>query len=91
MSNTTSGSRIISATSWSEATEEDLVSNLGSPERTRQEVLFEIISKERYVNELAKLKETLTDPLSYPYLSIRFVSSWSSTPNLNCDCYPAPR
>jgi hypothetical protein len=45
MSNT-SGSRILSAQSWSEVTEEDLVSNLGSRERTRQEVLFEIISSE---------------------------------------------
>lgn len=41
-----SGSRIIAAASWSEVTEEDLVSNLGSRERTRQEVLFEIISSE---------------------------------------------
>jgi hypothetical protein len=34
----------LAAQSWSEVTEEDLVSNLGSRERTRQEVLFEIIS-----------------------------------------------
>jgi hypothetical protein len=48
MSNS-SGSRILAAQSWSEVTEEDLVSNLGSRERTRQEVLFEIISsEERY-------------------------------------------
>jgi hypothetical protein len=46
MSNTTSGSRILAAQSWSEVTEEDLVSHLGSRERTRQEVLFEIISSE---------------------------------------------
>ena len=46
MSGQTSGSRILSAQSWSEVTEEDLVSNLGSRERTRQEVLFEIISSE---------------------------------------------
>ena len=46
MSQNTSGSRILAATSWSEVTEEDLVSNLGSRERTRQEVLFEIISSE---------------------------------------------
>lgn len=49
MSNNSSGSRILSAQSWSEVTEEDLVSNIGSRERTRQEVLFEIISsEERY-------------------------------------------
>ncbi|KAG6818185.1 hypothetical protein H0H87_000090 [Tephrocybe sp. NHM501043] len=41
-----SGSRILAAASWSEVTTEDLVSNLGSRERTRQEVLFEIISSE---------------------------------------------
>lgn len=46
MSNNTSGSRILAAQSWSEVTEEDLVSNIGSRERTRQEVLFEIISSE---------------------------------------------
>lgn len=50
MSNS-SGSRILAATSWSEVTEDDLVSNLGSRERTRQEVLFEIISsEERYTS-----------------------------------------
>ena len=49
-SNNTSGSRILAATSWSEVTEDDLVSNIGSRERTRQEVLFEIIqSEERWV------------------------------------------
>ncbi len=49
MSATTSGSRILAAASWSEVTEDDLVSNIGSRERTRQEVLFEIIqSEERY-------------------------------------------
>ncbi|KAK1232944.1 hypothetical protein PQX77_003858 [Marasmius sp. AFHP31] len=88
MSSTTSGSRILSATSWSEVTEEDLVSNLGSRERTRQEVLFEIISsEERYVNELAKMKETFTDPLLHPYSSTASVSPLSSTPNLDYDYY----
>ncbi len=46
MSAQTTGSRILSAQSWSEVTEEDLVSNIGTRERTRQEVLFEIISSE---------------------------------------------
>ena len=32
--------------SWSEHTEVDLVANIGSRERTRQEVLFEIVSSE---------------------------------------------
>jgi hypothetical protein len=39
-------SRILAAASWSETAEDDLVSNLGSRERTRQEVLFEILSSE---------------------------------------------
>ena len=43
-------SRILAAASWSEGAEEDLVSNLGPRERTRQEVLWEIVaSEERYV------------------------------------------
>ena len=41
-----SGSQILAAASWSEVMEEDLVSNIGSRECTRQEVLFEIISSE---------------------------------------------
>jgi len=40
---------IQAAASWSEAAEEDLVTNLGSRERTRQEVLWEIVaSEDRY-------------------------------------------
>ena len=50
MSNNTSTTHILSAQSWSEVTEDDLVSHIGMRERTRQEVLFEIISsEERYV------------------------------------------
>lgn len=44
MSNTSS--RILAAQSWSEGAEEDLVSNLGQRERTRQEVLWEIVASE---------------------------------------------
>ena len=39
-------SRILAAQSWSEGAEEDLVSNLGQRERTRQEVLWEIVASE---------------------------------------------
>jgi hypothetical protein len=43
-------SEILAVTSWSEAAESDLVSNLGPRERTRQEVLWEIVaSEERFV------------------------------------------
>jgi hypothetical protein len=75
--------RILAATSWSETAEDDLVSNLGSRERTRQEVLFEILASEeryvspinslpqltstRYVAELAKMKDTFIDPLLHPF------------------------
>jgi hypothetical protein len=45
--------RILAATSWSETAEDDLVSNLGARERTRQEVLFEILaSEERYTQRI---------------------------------------
>ncbi|KAI0079964.1 Dbl homology domain-containing protein [Panus rudis PR-1116 ss-1] len=67
---TNASSRILAAQSWSEGAEEDLVSNLGQRERTRQEVLWEIVaSEERYVNELIKLKETFIEPLLHPYSS----------------------
>ena len=57
MSNNFSGSHILAAQSWSEVTEDDLVSNIGSRERTRQEVLFEIISsEERCVSTLCLSK-----------------------------------
>lgn len=47
-------SRILSAQSWSEGAEEDLVSNIGQRERTRQEVLWEIVaSEERWVSPVS--------------------------------------
>ncbi|EKM55539.1 uncharacterized protein PHACADRAFT_195574 [Phanerochaete carnosa HHB-10118-sp] len=65
---THASSRILSAQSWSEGAEDDLVSNIGQRERTRQEVLWEIVaSEERYVTELIKMKETFIDPLLHPY------------------------
>ncbi|KAH9484220.1 RhoGEF domain-containing protein gxcJ [Psilocybe cubensis] len=86
MSANTSGSRILAAQSWSEVTEDDLVSNLGMRERTRQEVLFEIISsEERYVQELVKMKDTFIDPLLHPYSMT--AASAASTPNLDYDYY----
>ena len=49
----TAGDGIAQHLTWSEVTNDDLVDNLGSRERTRQEVLFEIVcSEERYVQEL---------------------------------------
>ena len=43
---TNASSRILSVQSWSEGAEEDLVSNIGQRERTRQEVLWEIVASE---------------------------------------------
>jgi hypothetical protein len=87
MSSQATGSRILSATSWSEVTEEDLVYNIGSRERTRQEALFEIISsEERYVQELVKMKETFIDPLLHPYSNVRS-SPASPTPNADYDLF----
>ncbi|KAI0318640.1 Dbl domain-containing protein [Amylostereum chailletii] len=61
-------SSVLPPASWSEGAEEDLVSNLGPRERTRQEVLWEIVaSEERYVAELVKLKDTFIVPLLHPY------------------------
>lgn len=45
-SQSANSSRILAAPSWSAAAEEDLVSNLGPRERTRQEVLWEIVASE---------------------------------------------
>ncbi|KDN36359.1 hypothetical protein K437DRAFT_56995 [Tilletiaria anomala UBC 951] len=61
------GAKSIGAPSWSEMTEEELVLNLGSRERTRQEVLWEIVaSEERYVLELEKMKDLYVDALLHP-------------------------
>jgi secreted trypsin-like serine protease len=47
------GNGIMQHLTWSEITDEELVENLGGRERTRQEVLFEMVcSEERYVQEL---------------------------------------
>ncbi|KIO06511.1 hypothetical protein M404DRAFT_484777 [Pisolithus tinctorius Marx 270] len=63
-----SSTRILAVSSWSEGAEDDLVSNLGPRERTRQEVLWEIVaSEERYVCDLQKMKETFIDPLLHPF------------------------
>ncbi|KAK6907462.1 hypothetical protein I203_101456 [Kwoniella mangroviensis CBS 8507] len=50
--------------SWSEMAEDDLIANLGPKERTRQEVLWEIVSSEdRYVQDLIKFNETFCKSL----------------------------
>ncbi|EPQ58225.1 DH domain-containing protein [Gloeophyllum trabeum ATCC 11539] len=82
---TGNSSRILAVSSWSEGAEEDLVTNLGPRERTRQEVLWEIVaSEERYVNELVKLKETFIEPLLHPFST----SPVTSPTPLELDDYP---
>jgi hypothetical protein len=63
-SQSNSSSRILGPVSWSEVAEVDLVSNLGPRERTRQEVLWEIVtSEERFVPYTAATKPCLTSYL----------------------------
>ncbi|KAL9932057.1 hypothetical protein V8E36_009118 [Tilletia maclaganii] len=63
-----SGARSLGGPSWSEMTEDDLVANLGPRERTRQEVLWEIVaSEERYVNELQHTRLYYLEALLHPH------------------------
>ncbi|CDR99041.1 hypothetical protein [Sporisorium scitamineum] len=67
---------------WSEMTHQELVRNLGPRERTRQEVLWEIVaSEERYVTELEKAKEIYIDALLNPdHFDPAQLQSMASTP-----------
>ncbi|WVQ77358.1 hypothetical protein IAR50_007042 [Cryptococcus sp. DSM 104548] len=52
------------AGSWGEMADQELVANLGPVERTRQEVLFEIVSsEERYVNDLVTISDVFCKAL----------------------------
>ncbi|KAE8233150.1 hypothetical protein CF326_g1809 [Tilletia indica] len=65
---TSTGARQVGGPSWSEMTEDDLVMNLGPRERTRQEVLWEIVaSEERYVHELQRTQQFYLEALLHPY------------------------
>ncbi|WVQ93515.1 hypothetical protein IAU59_000589 [Kwoniella sp. CBS 9459] len=60
-------SYIAAPNSWSEMAEAELIANLGPKERTRQEVLWEIVSsEERYVQDLVKLNDTFCRALLPP-------------------------
>ncbi|KAK0562152.1 hypothetical protein OC861_005473, partial [Tilletia horrida] len=62
------GARSVGGPSWSEMTEDDLVMNLGPRERTRQEVLWEIVaSEERYVHELQRTRLFYLEALLHPH------------------------
>lgn len=64
------GEDIYQPMTWSEMTDMDLVENLSGRERTRQEVLWEIVaSEERYVSELVSLRSNYISPLLHPLIS----------------------
>ncbi|GAA6011746.1 hypothetical protein JCM11491_000737 [Sporobolomyces phaffii] len=62
--------QIYAPTTWSDMADQELVVNLSHRERTRQEILWEVVaSEERYVAELRSLIENYTNPLLHPLLS----------------------
>ncbi|GAA5949921.1 hypothetical protein JCM3765_007739 [Sporobolomyces pararoseus] len=62
--------QIYAPTTWSDMAHQELVVNLSARERTRQEILWEVVaSEERYVVELRSLVEHYTNPLLHPLLS----------------------
>ncbi|KAG0664082.1 hypothetical protein C6P46_001943 [Rhodotorula mucilaginosa] len=74
-------------TTWSEMVSPDLVANLSARERTRQEILWEVVaSEERYVAELRSLVEHYSYPLLHPHLT----SSSSPIPQRSFSVSPQP-
>ncbi|BGO98970.1 hypothetical protein JCM10021v2_002638 [Rhodotorula toruloides] len=62
--------QIHAPTTWSEMAHQELVANLSPRERTRQEILWEVVaSEERYVAELRSLVDLYAHPLLHPLLS----------------------
>ncbi|GAA5860358.1 hypothetical protein JCM8547_003474 [Rhodosporidiobolus lusitaniae] len=62
--------QIYAPTTWSEMAHQELVVNVSSRERTRQEILWEVVaSEERYVAELRSLVDLYANPLLHPLLS----------------------
>ncbi|GAA5941201.1 hypothetical protein JCM10213_007452 [Rhodosporidiobolus nylandii] len=63
-------SQIYAPTTWSEMAHQELVVNVSSRERTRQEILWEVVaSEERYVAELRSLVDLYANPLLHPLFS----------------------
>ncbi|ORY90207.1 hypothetical protein BCR35DRAFT_299782 [Leucosporidium creatinivorum] len=61
---------IYAPTTWSELAHPELVDNVSNRERTRQEILWEVVaSEERYVLELRSLVNLYVNPLLHPLLS----------------------
>ncbi|WWC88063.1 uncharacterized protein L201_002966 [Kwoniella dendrophila CBS 6074] len=70
--------------SWSEMAEDDLIANLGPKERTRQEVLWEIVSsEERYVQDLVKFNETFCKNLLSVTANSPHLDLYDNTASLN--------
>ncbi|GAA5923599.1 uncharacterized protein JCM15063_003701 [Sporobolomyces koalae] len=62
--------QIYAPTTWSDMAHQELVVNLSARERTRQEILWEVVaSEERYVAELRSLVEHYVNPLLHPLLA----------------------
>jgi len=73
------GEDIYQPMTWSEMTDLELVENLSGRERTRQEVLWEIVaSEERYVSELVSLRNNYITPVLYPMIAPVLMSSSAS-------------
>ncbi|GAA5909278.1 hypothetical protein JCM5296_006114 [Sporobolomyces johnsonii] len=63
-------SQIYAPTTWSDMAHQELVVNVSARERTRQEILWEVVaSEERYVAELRSLVDQYANPLLHPLLS----------------------
>ncbi|GAA5821860.1 hypothetical protein JCM3770_000619, partial [Rhodotorula araucariae] len=62
--------QIYAPTTWAEMAHHDLVVHLSPRERTRQEILWELVaSEERYVAELRSLVDLYANPLLHPLVT----------------------
>ncbi|SCZ91375.1 BZ3500_MvSof-1268-A1-R1_Chr1-2g01368 [Microbotryum saponariae] len=77
---------------WSELANPDLVDNVSARERTRQEILWEVVaSEERYVLELRSLVNLYVAPLLHPLLTTTTVpATKTATPSLSFLSSPSP-
>ncbi|SCV67974.1 BQ2448_95 [Microbotryum intermedium] len=85
---------------WSELANPDLVDNVSARERTRQEILWEVVaSEERYVSELRSLVNLYVAPLLHPLLTATTMTTTTTTtvsaaitttPSLSFPSSPSP-